>query len=238
MPRLPRPGPQLPGHRVSEEHLARLGIFEMDPRRAVRPWSSVIASDNPDSHYKRRARQVQETPTGSLTFGRGRQLGRGADRAASSSTSATSTSSRPPTSFEDFLSGRAFRGAGQEFRAETVPGTQVQRYTVSFREPFLFDSPYSLKRRAPTITPATYNEYDETPFGDARGRRPAARPLLEPASVGCASRTWASTTCKFFEPWRFPEGGGRQLARRPAGRRHVRHRATPTCGQRRARGWT
>ena len=28
-----------------------------------------------------------------------------------------------------------FRGAGQEFRIEAVPGTQIQRYTVSVREP-------------------------------------------------------------------------------------------------------
>ena len=49
-----------------------------------------------------------------------------------------------PTSFDDLLSGSAFRGAGQEFRLEAVPGTDLQRYTATFREPFLFDSPYSL----------------------------------------------------------------------------------------------
>src|SRR5205807_845567 len=44
-----------------------------------------------------------------------------------------------PTTFEDILEGRAWRGAGQEFRVEAVPGTTFQRYTVSFREPYLFD---------------------------------------------------------------------------------------------------
>ena len=29
-----------------------------------------------------------------------------------------------------------------------VPGTQVQRYSISFREPFLFDLPYSLSTQA------------------------------------------------------------------------------------------
>ena len=51
---------------------------------------------------------------------------------------------RVPTSLADIWEGRAFRGAGQEFRIEAVPGTLVQRYTVTFREPYLFDRPYSL----------------------------------------------------------------------------------------------
>jgi outer membrane protein insertion porin family len=39
----------------------------------------------------------------------------------------------------------AFRGAGQNFRLEIVPGNQVQRYTVNWTEPNLFGySPFSL----------------------------------------------------------------------------------------------
>jgi outer membrane protein insertion porin family len=34
--------------------------------------------------------------------------------------------------------GRAFRGAGQNFRAELMPGSNVQRYTVNFTQPHLF----------------------------------------------------------------------------------------------------
>jgi RNA polymerase sigma factor (sigma-70 family) len=51
---------------------------------------------------------------------------------------------RPPTSSDDIINGAAWRGAGQEMRIEAVPGTQLQRYTGTFREPFLLDSPYSL----------------------------------------------------------------------------------------------
>ncbi len=44
----------------------------------------------------------------------------------------------------DMLNG-AFRGAGQNFRAELVPGNQVQRYTLNWTEPNLFGySPFSL----------------------------------------------------------------------------------------------
>jgi len=50
---------------------------------------------------------------------------------------------RLPTSWEDFRSGRAFRGAGQKFRLEAAPGTVVQRYLFNFAEPYLFDTPVS-----------------------------------------------------------------------------------------------
>src|SRR5438093_659682 len=45
----------------------------------------------------------------------------------------------PPTSWDDFATGRAFRGGGQGFRLEAQPGTVLQRYLVSFTDPyFLF----------------------------------------------------------------------------------------------------
>ncbi len=51
---------------------------------------------------------------------------------------------RVPTSWEDFRSGTAFRGAGEKFRIEAAPGTIVQRYLFNFTEPYLFDTPVSL----------------------------------------------------------------------------------------------
>lgn len=50
---------------------------------------------------------------------------------------------RFPRSFRDIIDGTAWRGDGQKFRIEAVPGNQVQRYTISFREPYLFDTPIS-----------------------------------------------------------------------------------------------
>ncbi|MCA9262235.1 MAG: BamA/TamA family outer membrane protein, partial [Planctomycetales bacterium] len=44
---------------------------------------------------------------------------------------------RVPRSFDDLFSGTAFRGAGQDFRLEAMPGDQVQRYMVNFTEPYL-----------------------------------------------------------------------------------------------------
>ena len=51
---------------------------------------------------------------------------------------------RPPRSFEDFRNGTAFRGAGQRFRVDASPGSEVNRYLMSFQEPYLFDSPLTL----------------------------------------------------------------------------------------------
>ena len=49
-----------------------------------------------------------------------------------------------PSRPSDLLNG-AFRGAGQNFRAELVPGNQVQRYTLNWTEPNLFGySPFIL----------------------------------------------------------------------------------------------
>jgi outer membrane protein insertion porin family len=51
---------------------------------------------------------------------------------------------RFPSRPSDLLNG-AFRGAGQNFRAELVPGNLVQRYTLNWTEPNLFGySPFSL----------------------------------------------------------------------------------------------
>ncbi len=51
---------------------------------------------------------------------------------------------RPPSSWQDVVDGTAWRGAGQRFRIEAAPGSQVQRYLVNFQEPFLMGTPVSL----------------------------------------------------------------------------------------------
>ena len=46
-----------------------------------------------------------------------------------------------PRSFNDVFNGTAFRGGGQEFRLDIQPGTNINRFQVSLREPYLFDLP-------------------------------------------------------------------------------------------------
>lgn len=51
---------------------------------------------------------------------------------------------RPPRTFADVINGQAWRGAGQSFRIEAVPGNQVSRYMVSWQDPFFLRSDFSL----------------------------------------------------------------------------------------------
>jgi outer membrane protein insertion porin family len=46
---------------------------------------------------------------------------------------------RPPTSMQDIIDGTAFRGGGQQFRLEAVPGIQLSRYLVSWTDPYFLD---------------------------------------------------------------------------------------------------
>ncbi len=153
---------QYPDLLVAERNLARLGIFETNGETGVRPTVEVLNREG-DEEYKDLLVRVQETKTGSLMFG----VGVNSDAGLSGSVVLNEKNfdiTRFPTSFDDFMSGRAFRGAGQELRVEAVPGTQVQRYAVTWREPFLFDSPYSLTVSDYYYT-RSYDEYDESRLG-------------------------------------------------------------------------
>ncbi len=77
-----------------------------------------------------------------------------------------------PKSFDEFLRGQAFKGAGQYFQLLLEPGTEFQRYLVTFREPYLFDTPYSFSNDLYYFTRAR-ETWDERRIGDivTLGRR-------------------------------------------------------------------
>ncbi len=153
---------QYPDLLVAERNLARLGIFETNGETGTRPTVEVINREG-DEEYKDLLVRVQEAKTGSLMFG----VGVNSDAGLTGSIVLNEKNfdiTRFPDSFDDFMAGRAFRGAGQELRLEAVPGTQIQRYSATWREPFLFDSPYSLTVSDYYRTEA-YDEYDESRLG-------------------------------------------------------------------------
>jgi len=49
-----------------------------------------------------------------------------------------------PESFREFITGRAFRGAGQSLRIALQPGTEVSEFLISFTEPYFKNEPVSL----------------------------------------------------------------------------------------------
>ncbi|RKY23238.1 MAG: outer membrane protein assembly factor BamA [Planctomycetota bacterium] len=49
-----------------------------------------------------------------------------------------------PKSFSDFITGKAFKGAGQSLRIALEPGTERSRYSINFTEPYFMNRPISL----------------------------------------------------------------------------------------------
>jgi outer membrane protein insertion porin family len=52
-----------------------------------------------------------------------------------------------PESFGEFITGRAFKGAGQSLRIALEPGTRVSQHSVTFSEPYFQDKPLTLNVR-------------------------------------------------------------------------------------------
>ncbi|MFO0812567.1 MAG: outer membrane protein assembly factor BamA [Gemmatales bacterium] len=135
------PGQILDGTKIreSERNLARLGIFNM---MNGGPRIFLEDADGP-SPYKNVIVQVEEDRTGSLNVG----AAVGSDAGVNAQISLTERNFdilRIPTSWEDFSSGRAFRGGGQSFSIRAQPGNQFSNYSVSWTDPSIFNSDYSL----------------------------------------------------------------------------------------------
>ena len=209
-----------PDIQQGERNLARLGIFEQNAE-GVHPTVTVLDNPlDPDNPIKDVLVSVQEASTGSLMFG----VGVNSDSGLTGSIVLNERNFdifRPPTSFEDILNGTAWRGAGQEFRIEAMPGTQLQRYQATFREPFLFDSPFSFTASAYYFE-RLYNEYNEDRVG---GRFSLGRKLDDTWSVVGTTRIEEVNVNNvyYYEPIDYTERGRRQLPGRLQGRRCSRH---------------
>jgi outer membrane protein assembly complex protein YaeT len=159
-----RPGQILtyPEIQAAEARLARLGIF--DPEN---PPKITVVQNEFDSPFKDLIVDVGETRTGQFMIG------------ASVNSNAGLNGSivlnernfdilRLPTSWDDFRYGQAFRGAGQEMRIEAAPGTQFQRYSATWREPYFMDSKFGVSNSIYYFN-RSYVEYTEDRVGDRIG---------------------------------------------------------------------
>ena len=73
---------------------------------------------------------------------------------------------RVPTSWGDFADGTAWRGRGQKFRLEAVPGSDVSRYLMSWSDPYVFDTLFSV-----SVSGFFYNRYFDDWTEDRLGGR-------------------------------------------------------------------
>lgn len=130
--------------RRSQQRLVETRLFQVEPQQGIMPTVTIDPQTSDEqSEFQDILVRVQETQTGSLMFG----VGVNSDAGVGGSLVINERNFdlfRLPTSWSDFASGRAFRGAGQELRIEAVPGNLVNRYAVTFREPKLFGLDYSL----------------------------------------------------------------------------------------------
>jgi outer membrane protein insertion porin family len=71
-----------------------------------------------------------------------------------------------PRSWSDVAAGRAFRGGGQSFRLEAVPGVNVSRYNISWRTPYFLGTDFSFG-----VDGFYYNRYYDNWTEDRLGSR-------------------------------------------------------------------
>lgn len=110
---------------------------------------------------------VEETQTGRLMFG----VGINSDAGLVGSVIMDEQNfdwRRLPRSWDDIRNATAWRGAGQQLRIEAVPGSQLQRYMVTFREPYLADTPVSFTLSG-FLFDRRYFEWDEQRIGGRTG---------------------------------------------------------------------
>ncbi len=69
-----------------------------------------------------------------------------------------------PESFDEFIKGRAFRGAGQVFSVNVQPGSEFSNYSINLSEPYLFGSDNALSSSL-AYTNRQQENYDEQRAG-------------------------------------------------------------------------
>jgi len=91
---------------------------------------------------------------------------------------------RWPRNFREIIDGTAWRGAGQNFRLELVPGANLERYLVSFTEPYMLGTDYSFSASA-YLFQRQYFDWDEKRVG---GRIGIGRRLTQDLSISAGLR--------------------------------------------------
>lgn len=150
-------------------------------------WDNIPvppSMQQPPANFADLDAMVQETQTGRFQFG----VGVNSDAGVTGQIVIDERNfdiTRLPNSWDEVINGTAMRGAGQGFRLEAMPGSQVQRYLASFTEPYLFGfSPISFNISGFYFTRA-YTDWMEERLG---GRAALGYRLSPDLSVSAALR--------------------------------------------------
>lgn len=129
--------------------------------------AKVTVLDQPEDEVRDVLVEVKEANTGSLSFGAALSSDAGVFGAIDL-TQRNFDIADVPESWGEFITGRAFRGAGQYFSLTLQPGNEFQRYQVNFREPYVFDSDYFFDTNVFYFT-REREDWDEERAGGAFG---------------------------------------------------------------------
>jgi outer membrane protein insertion porin family len=120
---------------------------------------TVQEPDPVDEEYRDVLVEVKEKNTGSMNFG----IAVGSDSGLFGEISLIQNNfdiADYPKTFQELVTGRAFRGAGQRFAMTFRPGSEIFQYSVSVTEPHLFETDYSLSGSG-SYRQRVYRQYDE-----------------------------------------------------------------------------
>ncbi len=146
------------GKEETERNLRATGLFVPGSVKVT-----IQPEDPAAPGYRDVLVEVEETNTGSLSFGAAVDSDLGLVGAVSL-TQRNFDILDFPDSFGEFIRGRAFRGAGQTFSITLQPGFDQSNYAISFSDPYVFDTEYSLGSSL-YYRQRDYDDYDETRFG-------------------------------------------------------------------------
>jgi len=131
------------------------------------PDTSISLNPSDQSDYRDVLIQIEETNTGSFDIGAAVSSDSGViGRVAL--TQRNFDIRDTPDSPGEFFSGRAFRGGGQTFQIEMLPGNRVQTYSIGLIEPYLMESNYSGSINL-SYRNRDFDEFDEQRIGARLG---------------------------------------------------------------------
>lgn len=131
------------------------------------PGTSLSLSPDREGNYRDVLIEIEETNTGSFDIGGAVSSDSGViGRIAL--TQRNFDISDTPDSPGEFFAGRAFRGGGQTFQIELLPGNEVQTYSISLLEPYLLESRYSGSANV-FFRSRDFDEFDEQRIGTRLG---------------------------------------------------------------------
>ena len=146
------------GIKRTEKRLTESALFEE---------GRVAVLGSPQDEYRDVLIEVKEKNTGSIGLGAGISSDAGVI-GAFDITQRNFDIADAPESFGELITGKAFRGAGQYMRIALQPGADTSRFSITLREPYLFDSSLFLDTSA-FFFQRQRDDYDEQRVGGTVG---------------------------------------------------------------------